>query len=98
VVSACGFHFIGQTFAPDTGRGDAESELLGALTVLERRLAQAGSTLESLVRLEIYLDDIYFAIPALDILSSRLQPNPPAVCVMGADLGCAQAMLVAIAV
>jgi enamine deaminase RidA (YjgF/YER057c/UK114 family) len=98
IVNACGFHLIGQTNAPKVGQGDVSSELKGALDALEGKLTQAGSTLSNIVRLEIYLDDIYSARSVLELLRPRLGPNPPVTCVAGADLGRSQVMLAAIAV
>ena len=48
------------------GQGCEPWESKDALDALEKeKLTQAGSTLANLVRLEIYLDDIYFARSAL---------------------------------
>ena len=94
-IRAGGFVFIGEC-AGAVGEGASEPrlELAGdidgqtdnALTILGERLRSADSTMAGVVRLEIYLRDIYAADIVLSKARGAFGDNPPAVIVAGADL------------
>lgn len=66
--------------------GRAENQFRAAFEVLNQRLAQAGSKLEQVVRLDIYLRNIY-EMPLLHrILQETFGSNVPAILLTGADL------------
>ena len=66
---------------------DFHAQLENALESLDAALARAGSNLSNLVRLEVYLRDIYNADRAADMLRARLRDDPPALAIIGAELG-----------
>ena len=95
VVGGGGFLFIGEcrgNVTADTGKldqsvtGDRRAQLQRALQVLDTCLQRAGSSSARVVRLELYLRDIYFAEQANAILSQHFKNSPPVVSVMGAEL------------
>ena len=95
VVRAGGFLFIGEcrgNVTVETGEldrsvtGDRRGQLLRALDVLDTRLRNAGSNSAQVVRLELYLRDIYFAEQANAVLRQHFGNNPPVVSTTGAEL------------
>lgn len=95
VVSAGGFHFVGACHG-HRGSSDActDRALLGnpraqldrAIADLEDRLKRCGSRLDRVLRLEVYLRNIYFADEACEILRGRFGASPPVISLVGADL------------
>ncbi len=95
VVAGGGLLFVGECCGNlDGASGQSDPRLLvdragqveRAIDVLEGRLREAGSTLDRVVRLELYLRDINFAPEADRILARRFQASPPIAVVMGAEL------------
>lgn len=56
-----------------------------AVEQLADALATAGSDLSQLLRLDVFVRDIYFADEILRILADRLGPEPPAISVLGGE-------------
>lgn len=99
VVAGGGFVFVGDCRAAAPAPDGRESQLAGALDVLEGALRNAGSALARTVRLDLYLQDVYFGPAALALLERRFAGSPPAVFMTGAEPGGrAQVALNAIAV
>lgn len=95
VIGAGGYLLVGECrgdLNADTGEFDAKliadrsGQLDRALSILRSRLERAGSDLTRVVRLEIYLRDIYFADEASEILRHAFRGDPPVVAIMGAEL------------
>ena len=65
--------------------GDIDGQIDNAFAILDRRLRRAGAELAGVVRLEVYLRDIY----AMDLFLAKARvvfgDNPPAVVVAGVD-------------
>ncbi|HET7032818.1 MAG TPA: hypothetical protein VFJ48_06810, partial [Casimicrobiaceae bacterium] len=53
---------------------------------LERVLRRAGSSLSSVVRLEVYFRDIYREASSMNALRALFGESPPSVIVAGAEL------------
>lgn len=95
VVSAAGLHFVGACRG-HPGLSDARTDrtLLGnpraqldrAVADLESRLKLCGSRLDRVLRLEVYLRNIYFAEAACEALRGRFGSSPPVISLVGADL------------
>jgi enamine deaminase RidA (YjgF/YER057c/UK114 family) len=95
VTGAGGMLFVGECRGMDRPAavpanlpllGNREGQLERALSTLETCLKRCGSDLARVVRLELYLRDIYFAERALGRLRERFKESPPTVAVMGAEL------------
>ena len=82
-----GRHATRGSVARSRHSGDFHTQLENALESLDAALARAGSNLSNLVRLEVYLRDIYNADRAADMLRARLRTDPPALAIIGAELG-----------
>jgi len=79
--------------------GDIEGQIDNSVAILEERLISAGTTVADIVRLEVYLRDIYAADVFLARARGVFGDNPPAIIVAGADLdGINEVKLNAIAV
>jgi len=106
-VSAGGFVFVGECEglppADSAERavllGNAPAQLEHALRMLDRGLQRADASLASLVRIELYLRDIYKADALLPALRQHLREAPPTLIVTGAELDdCLEVKLNAIAI
>jgi enamine deaminase RidA (YjgF/YER057c/UK114 family) len=107
-VSAGGFVFIGACAgAEESPTGVAQSDLAGqtggqidaAIAALDARLTAMGSDLSRLVRLEVYLRDIYAERLFLEKAAPLLSAYPPVLLIAGAELeGINEVQLCAIAV
>jgi len=94
VTSAAGFHFVGECRGIDQPLAAADlalvanprAQLSRALGVLDSALRTCGSGLPKIVRLEVYLRDIYFARAAQAMLRDTFGDERPAVAMIGADL------------
>jgi enamine deaminase RidA (YjgF/YER057c/UK114 family) len=104
-VSAGGFVFVGECAGlPDSAEravllGNAPAQLEHALRMLDRGLQRADASLASLVRIELYLRDIYKADALLPALRQHQREAPPTLIVTGAELDdCLEVKLNAIAI
>jgi enamine deaminase RidA (YjgF/YER057c/UK114 family) len=69
---------------------DPVAQLEQGIRELDAQLRTAGSSLQRLVRLDVFVSDIYFAARARSILLQRLRPEPPVFNFIGADVGLAR--------
>ena len=106
-VTAAGLVFVGECLGLPGDRsaersalaGDAPAQLERALGLLERALQRAGTTLADLVRIEVYVRDIYKSPSLAPLLRQRLRESPPTLIIAGAELDdCVEVKLNAIAV
>ncbi|MDA0261452.1 MAG: hypothetical protein O3A21_04555 [Proteobacteria bacterium] len=107
-LRAGGFVFVGEcagTVNEETGAvipelaGNISGQIDHALHVLDARLQAARATLDSVVRLEVYLRDIYLADEFLTQVRGVFGADPPAIIIAGAELeGFCEIKLNAIAV
>ncbi|HVO87135.1 MAG TPA: Rid family hydrolase [Casimicrobiaceae bacterium] len=92
-VAAGGFVFVGECrgLPSNAGErtpliGDARGQLRRAVQMLEAALRRAGTSLANLVRLDVYLRDIYNADEAARQLAALLHDSPPSIVIAGAEL------------
>jgi len=80
---------IGRDLSPECLRlvADPVAQTERALDILEASLARCGSTLADLVRVEVYVRDIYDATAVLAGVRERLGDKGPSIVVIGAELG-----------
>ena len=108
VVSGGGLLFVGECLGVINPRNgitenaladDIDGQIRRALSTLATRLADAGSSLDNVVRLDVYLRDPNAAEKFLTRASAQFGKNPPALALAGAELeGLNEVKLCAIAV
>ena len=66
--------------------GDQPGQTRQALRRLEAGLNRFDTTLDQVLRLDVFLDDIYFEDEFIKIASEMLGPDAPAMNIVGTDL------------
>jgi enamine deaminase RidA (YjgF/YER057c/UK114 family) len=87
LVKAGGLLFVPACRAAEAGgSADAAGQTRQALSQLESRLRLAGVGLDSVLRLDVFLRNVYFEDECLRLLRERFGTSMPALSFIGADL------------
>jgi enamine deaminase RidA (YjgF/YER057c/UK114 family) len=86
-VSAGGWVLVSECLGnvPDDLPGKTDEQIRRVLDKLDESLALAGSTLDDVLRLDIYLRDIYRAARLEELLRKHFRDELPAILLAGAD-------------